>query len=521
MLYGASMATAAVAGWRGMAARWLFAGAAVVAMALASASATLAAEAARDERGGPRDRDREACPARDPADARPTAPDAAIGVPAIVDALRDPPSIEDLETSYRLRVDLRHAEARLRVRERIDLCNRSDRHVPSVHLSVLARAFDEMRVDEVRVDGRRVTVSYPDAADMLVPLGTGLAPGDSATIDVDFLLRPSRSAETSLHESLSRSGGLMRISDWFPIVSDGHGLRLPGDSQVTAAARRITLDLRFDRRLDVAAPGTALRQEPRRHVYTMRNARDYAFAVAPRLTSRAARTDDGVRVEVMATDDGQAEEALRAGRASLERFHDAFGPYPWRRLVIAPTTSLLGGDEYPGIAFIGQAWLRGPESWEMRALRRGRPDRWFGVRYVVSHEAAHQWFYGIVGSDQIREPWLDEALAEFAAHHAFRPDLLTSCAERPVSWAVTDFRDRRSARGCLGYTETIYRGGAVMVDGVRRLMGDRAFFAAMRGYVRDHRYGIATADDLIGAWRARAWSPLLLDAHLARHLEDG
>ena len=137
------------------------------------------------------------------------------------------------------------------------------------------------------------------------------------------------------------------------------------------------------------------------------------------------RTDDGVRVEVMTTEAGQEDEALRAARRSLEAYHDAFGPYPWPRLVVAPTTSLLGGDEYPGIAFIGQAWLRGPESWELRALRRGRPDRWFGVRYVVSHEVAHQWFYATVGSDQIREPWLDESLAEFFSHHLFQPDLLT------------------------------------------------------------------------------------------------
>ena len=58
-----------------------------------------------------------------------------------------------------------------------------------------------------------------------------------------------------------------------------------------------------------------------------------------------------------------------------------------------------------------------------------------------------------------------------------------------------------------------------MVDGVRRLLGDRAFFDAMRAYVRTNRFGIATAEDLLDAWRARAWSPLLLDAHLARHLE--
>jgi hypothetical protein len=489
---------------------------------VASGSVTHPVRAAQDGRDGERSERRQArvdavCGAA--AETRRPAPGQASGIPAIIDALLDPASIEDLETSYRLRVDLRYDDARLRVRERIELCNGSDHLLPSVHLSVLARAFDEMRVDDVRVDGRPVTVTYPNSADMLVPLGGGLAPGGDAVIDVDFLLRPSRSLSSSLHESLSRAGGILRVSDWFPIVSDGHGLRLPGDSQVTAAAKRITLDLRLDRPLDVAAPGTIVRREARRHVYAIRNARDYAFLVAPRLTTLTARTDDGVRVEVMTGESGQEAEALRAARRSLEAYHDAFGPYPWRRLVVAPTTSLLGGDEYPGIAFIGRAWLRGPESWELRALRFGRPDRWFSVRYVVSHEVAHQWFYAIVGSDQIREPWLDEGLAEFASHRVFRPDLLSTCAARPVNWPVTRFRDRRSARGCHGYTETVYRGGAVMVDGVRRILGDRAFFAAMRAYVRTNRFGIATAEDLLDAWRDRAWSPLLLDAHLARYLE--
>jgi hypothetical protein len=442
----------------------------------------------------------------------------AIGIPAIVEALRHPPSLQDLETRYDLRVDLRYEPARLKVRERIALCNGSDRILPSVHLSVLARAFGEMRVHEVRVDGRPVTVSYPNPADLLVPLGSGLAPGEDAVIEVGFTLEPTRALRSSLHESLSHGLGMLRVSDWFPIVSDGHGLRMPGDSQVTAAAERITLDLRMDRPLDVAAPGTVIRQEPRRQTYTIRHARDYAFVVAPRLTTLRTKTDDGVRVEVMTTRAGQADDALKSAKRALEGYADAFGPYPWRRLVVAPTTSLLGGDEYPGIALIGLAWLRGPNPWELRALRRGRPDRWFGVRYVVSHEVAHQWFYALVGSDQLREPWLDEGLAEFASHHLFRPDLLSSCAERPVSSGVADFRDRRSARGCLGYTETVYRGGAVLVDRVRRLLGDTAFGDAMREYVAAQRFSIATADDLVGAWRAHAWSPLLLDALLARSL---
>ena len=33
---------------------------------------------------------------------------------------------------------------------------------------------------------------------------------------------------------------------------------------------------------------------------------------------------------------------------------------------------------------------------------------------VIVHETAHQWWYGLVGNDQIDEAWLDESLATYS-----------------------------------------------------------------------------------------------------------
>ena len=33
---------------------------------------------------------------------------------------------------------------------------------------------------------------------------------------------------------------------------------------------------------------------------------------------------------------------------------------------------------------------------------------------IIAHEVAHQWFYNIIGNDQIDEPWLDEGMAQYA-----------------------------------------------------------------------------------------------------------
>ena len=34
-------------------------------------------------------------------------------------------------------------------------------------------------------------------------------------------------------------------------------------------------------------------------------------------------------------------------------------------------------------------------------------------RQTLLHEVAHEWFYGVVGSDQVREPFADESVTEF------------------------------------------------------------------------------------------------------------
>ena len=61
------------------------------------------------------------------------------------------------------------------------------------------------------------------------------------------------------------------------------------------------------------------------------------------------------------------------------------------------------------------------------------------LRYLVTHETAHQWFYGLVGNDQARQPFVDEALADFLARditHTRRAQPLLDEHARPVDLPV-------------------------------------------------------------------------------------
>jgi len=87
-----------------------------------------------------------------------------------------------------------------------------------------------------------------------------------------------------------------------------------------------------------------------------------------------------------------------------EFFGERFGAYPYPNLtVVHPPTGAeeAGGMEYPTLITTGGRW------W----------SRHLGVRAphaVTVHELGHQWFYGLVASDEHRWPFLDEGLTTYA-----------------------------------------------------------------------------------------------------------
>jgi hypothetical protein len=403
-----------------------------------------------------------------------------------------------LETRYLLQTDVAFDAGSATVRETIDLVNRSGAPIDHVDLAVLPRAFGEFRLRSVSVDGRPADASFPVMASMQVPLGRNLAVGDRARIVVVFVLAPSDDTSSSLQVRLSKAEGIMRFGHWFPIVSDGHDLRWPGDAQFTAAAVSMRLELRMDRRLVVAAPGRRLASAADIHVYELEAARDYAFALSPAFR-RSTASADGIAVEAYTLPGSDPSVALRVAADALRTYSKAYGPYPWSRYLLVQSPRSRSGNEYPSVVFLGSESLTDAG--------------------VIAHETAHQWFYGILGNDQLREPWLDEAFAEFSADHFFG-EFEPYCSTRPVDASIYAFPNERAKDDeCDSYTQTVYVKGAALVDGVRQRLGDERFFAAMRALVQEHRAGIVTTQQVVETWLRYSPDPASLERYLAEFLD--
>ncbi|HET7677236.1 MAG TPA: M1 family aminopeptidase [Candidatus Limnocylindrales bacterium] len=379
-----------------------------------------------------------------------------------------------LETSYYLRTRLSYYAGTIAATETIRIRNLSGLAISKINLSVLPRAFGELAsIGGYSVDGRVVSAAWTNNANLELQLGRDLPPGEYATVRLSFTLRPSSRIGTSLDARLSKANGIMQVSHWFPIVSSGHGMRYPGDSQYTRTARRIRLELTTDSSaVRIAAPGRRVSSSGTYHVYELEYARDFAFGASPlyRSVSGAA---GGVSINAYYTS-GNGPKALEYAKAVLVRFESAYGEYQWPRFVIAQTGRASSGNEYPGIVFLG-----GPL---------------FSSLSTIAHETAHQWWYGMAGNDQLREPWLDEGLAEFSADH-FYGGFSSYASSRPVNSSIYEFPNipaPETSDDPDSYDQTVYFKASRFVNALRLQMGNARFFDAMRSLFAANRNGVIT-----------------------------
>jgi aminopeptidase N len=129
------------------------------------------------------------------------------------------------------------------------------------------------------------------------------------------------------------------------------------------------------------------------------------------------------------------------------------------------------------------------------------------LAYLVHHETAHQWFYGIVGGDQAREPFTDEAVTDFLARYVLGSRRSSRCDTARLDRSIYQY-------GSTCYYEVVYIQGGNYLNGLRTKMGSTAFWQGLRTWIADHRYGIASTRSLLETLDAE--TPLDLRDSFAR-----
>lgn len=332
---------------------------------------------------------------------------------------------------------------------------------------------------------------------MLLP--AELPPGAATEATLDFHLelprRPGR---------LSFTDRAVALGNWLPLltVHRGEWDRRPyvdvGDAFFSAIAD-------FDLTLSASGPavlahgGVELESGPTTWRVRAARARDLGLALATDYaTATAAAGPVPVVAYTLAPE--RAEWYAQTGAAMLQWFADRFGSYPYPRLAIAEVDlpASYAGMEYPGLVLLAGGLPFAPD----------RPGS--DAEYILAHEIAHQWFYALVGNDQIADPWLDEALATYLPLLYFRDQdparfeplyarhvsdglaaRLAAAGHRPVSSGIAGFASDGP------YYAVVYRQGAAFLRDLHQALGEAEFFALLGEYVQTFRDKLATPRALL------------------------
>jgi aminopeptidase N len=234
--------------------------------------------------------------------------------------------------------------------------------------------------------------------------------------------------------------------------------------------------------------------------YAAGPARDFFLAASPdyQVISESVGEVTFNSYAPKAAEDG-AQIAMDVAIKAFEFYDEQYAPYPYTEFDIVSTPTYAFGIEYPGVIAITN------RIYDIEGTSSDNPNNIL-MESTVAHEAGHQWFYNLVGNDQLDEPWLDESLTQFVtwqyyAHQygasgdsGFESSLRGRWAR--VENATIPIGLPVEAYSGPEYGAIIYGRGAFFFDDLRNEMGEEVFDAFMRDYVTSNTWGIGTGENL-------------------------
>lgn len=337
------------------------------------------------------------------------------------------------------------------------------------------------RIKNVR--GARINGQAAGKSMLRLRLDRPLGANQSARVFFDMELKvPTENT------SLGRSAGVDLFGDALPVVAVAGqgGLRIgPEPSYGEASFNPVAnwrVRLKVPNGLEPVLPGDAEWTDAHNHSNTWvatASVRDFAFAIGRFSTTHGRASGTSLTVYAPAALDRDLPSALRRVRNAFSKMQGWYGGYRLPDLKVVLGDLEFGGSEYPGLVF-------------------STPDN-----ATISHEVAHQWFYGLVGNDQYSDPFLDESLTAFSEqrfHKSYRCDLARPIrGEHGLSTGMSYWQKHPAA-----YEDTIYRGGACALTVLQRDLGAALFDRALRAYVAANADKIAGVNDFLSAIRTAA-----------------
>lgn len=429
---------------------------------------------------------------------------------------------------YRIDVDLDTESMSYTGKQTVSYVNNTDINLEEVYFHLYPNAFKDLKgapilfntdqdmdsstyvgghieVNKVSIKNKNLGWNVEGDRDTIlhIKLQEPLKRGKSTEIYLEYKVKlPTTEDRFGYHDK-----GI-NLGDWYPIacVYDSKGWNLDpyyklGDPFYSETSN-YNVSITTPKEIIVAASGNIVSEEVKgdKKIYNIeaRLIRDFAWVASSDFIIKEKIVDDTV-IKVYSVKDNKRliDESLDIGEKSISTFNKIFGKYPYGQYSIV-ITRFPSGMEYPGIVFIS--------------------DEYFGkstldtLTRVIVHETGHQWWYGLVGNNQIDEAWLDESLAtyseviyikevhgEVAAEDYYDQGIKLGYEyaskylgeDKVVNKTLSEFE------GWNDYGPLVYSRGAMFINSIKEEFGEKVLYEILNKYFHKYKFHIATTDDFI------------------------
>lgn len=423
-----------------------------------------------------------------------------------------PPSAS-ARTQYTIYALLDYYDHQLAADETIRYTNQTGVALSELVLAAIPNLRGGFSIENIMLAGTALNYDL-NSHRLTVYLPEPLQPGAQITITTRFRLAiPAKIKEHPYGYDMDQ----LNLTDWYPfVVPYRSGWVLHDPSYV---GEYLTYDAAdFDVNFKLSQSGVTLATSGVEEAngewmrYRVNGARTFAVSASDQFRYLDASAGGAViRSYYYPGYEYQAAAILNAATRLIGLFEVKIGPFPYGSLSIIQA-DLNDGQEYDGLVFLATKFYN-----EYNDSARSN------LIAIGVHEIAHQWWFGLVGSDQAMEPWLDESLCVYSEALFYRYSYPNSYDWwwnfrvnyfGPSGWVDTNVYQAASFRA---YVNAAYLNGANFLEALNYRMGEDAFFAFLKDYASRYGRGHATTYDFFAVARQNTTEDIsdLINAYFA------
>lgn len=427
---------------------------------------------------------------------------------------------------YKIDVDLNEAQKLFTAKQYTTYVNNTEKTLDEVYFHIYPNAFRTLDkapilfnqeyedplsykggyIDIVKITINQKEVKYSILEEdtiLNIKLDKALLKGEKTVIYFEYIVK-----FPNAKDRFGYGNRVINCGNWYPIacVYDKDGWNLDpyyklGDPFYSDIAN-YKVNITIDQEMIIASSGKVLEEKlsNNRKTYIIEGQliRDFAWVGSYDFKIKEILVEDTlVKLYYLDENTAMVNHSIEVGKKAIKIFNELFGKYPYGQYSIV-MTEFPSGMEYPGIVFISDEYF-------FYSAKRI-------LEQIIVHETAHQWWYGLVGSDQIDEAWLDEGLTTYSeviyikksqgkdAAEKYFIDNIKTGYDYGVKYLGRDQIVNKPLKEFISWNDygvLVYTKGAMFINVIEKDFGEEVLYEILRTYFNKYKFYNATTEDFV------------------------